>query len=77
MIFVLHLKPSPLGDLGFDIDKHYCDAQLRHEILFWFLKPSLDNENAHFMQFGKNLIPDRRRYLRKTKFLSKNLIKGT
>ena len=57
IIFVLHLKPSPLGDLGFDIDKHYCDAQLRHEILFWFLKPSLDNENAHFMQFGKKSYP--------------------
>ena len=57
MIFVLHLKPSPLGDLGFDIDKNYCDAQLRHEILFWFLKPSLDNENAHFMQFGKKSYP--------------------
>ena len=22
IIFVLHLKPSPLGDLGFDIDKN-------------------------------------------------------
>ena len=25
-------------DIEFDIDKKYCDAQLRHEIIFWFLK---------------------------------------
>ena len=75
IIFVLHLKPSPLGDLGFDIDKYYYDAQLRHEIIFWFLKSSLETKTAHFMRFGKNVIPDRRRYLRKTKFLSKKLIK--
>ena len=46
---MLHLKPFPLGDLGVDIDKKYCDAQLHQEVVFWFLK--LDNENAHSMRF--------------------------
>ena len=57
MIFVLHLKLSPLGDLGFDIDKNYCDAQLRHEIMFWFLKSSLETKTAHFMQFLEKAYP--------------------
>ena len=48
---MLHLTPSPLGDLGLYIDKKYCDAQLRHEIMFWFSKLSLDNENVHSMRF--------------------------
>ena len=57
MIFVLHLKPSPLGDLGFDIDKYYCDAQLRHKVIFWFLKSSLETKTAHFIRFGKKCHP--------------------
>ena len=57
MIFVLHLKPSTLGDIGFDIDKYYCDAQLRHEIIFWFFKSSLETKTAHFIRFGKKCHP--------------------
>ena len=57
IIFVLHLKPSPLGDLGFDIDKYYCDAQLRHKVIFWFLKSSLETKTAHFIRFGKKCHP--------------------
>ena len=57
MIFLLHLKPSPLGDLGFDIDKYYCDAQLRHEILFSFLKSSLEMKTAHLIRFGEKRYP--------------------
>ena len=51
IVFVLHLTPSPLENPGLDIDKKYCDAQLRHEIMFWLLKLSVDNENAVFMRF--------------------------
>ena len=51
IFFVLHLTPSPLAGRGLDIDKKYCDAQLRHEIMFWFSKLSLDNEIAHSMRF--------------------------
>ena len=57
IFFVLHLKLSPLGDLGLYIDKNYCDAQLRHEIIFWFLKSSLETKTAHFMRFGGKCHP--------------------
>ena len=47
--------------------------------IFLVLEIELRDENCPFytvwVLFGKNVIPDRRRYLRKTKFLSKNLIK--
>ena len=48
--FVHYLKPSPLGDLGFDIDKKYCDAELCHQNMSWLLK-LLDNENVVSMRF--------------------------
>ena len=57
IFFVFHLKLPPLGDLGLYIDKNYCDTQLRHEIIFWFLKSSLETKTAHFIQFGKKCHP--------------------
>ena len=54
ILFVLNLKPSPLGNRGLYIDEKYWDTQLRRQIMFLFLKLSLDKENAHFMNFVEN-----------------------
>ena len=54
IFFVLNLKPSPLGNRGLDIDEKYWDTQLRRQIMFWFLKLSLDKGNAHSMKFMEN-----------------------
>ena len=54
MFFVLNLKPSPLGNRGLSIDEKYWDTQLRRQIMFWLLKLTVNNENAHFMKFVKN-----------------------
>ena len=48
---MLNLKPSPLGNRGLCIDEKYCDGQLRYQTMVWFLKVSVNNENAHLMRF--------------------------
>ena len=55
--FVLHLKLSPLGDLGLDIDENYCDGQLRDQNFFWFLKSSSEIKTVHFTRFVEKTYP--------------------